>query len=71
MSTDRIGCCVPFCRRTTKREGCFADAEEYVCGRHWPLVPKRVNDLRPEAIEAVGRVWRRCKRYAIETAIGL
>jgi hypothetical protein len=32
--SDRLGCCVPFCRRTTKR-----DCSEWVCGPHWAAVP--------------------------------
>lgn len=32
--TDRISCCVPFCRRTFKNdEGCT----EVICGKHWRL----------------------------------
>lgn len=34
--TDRLSCCVPFCRRTVKAGG----FKEWVCGKHWPLVPR-------------------------------
>lgn len=35
--TDRTPCCVPHCRRTkTLTQG----GTEWICGRHWPLVPK-------------------------------
>jgi len=32
--TDRISCCVPFCRRTFRK----LDHVEVVCGKHWRLV---------------------------------
>lgn len=32
---DRLACCVPFCRRTTK-----ADFSEWVCCDHWRIVPR-------------------------------
>jgi hypothetical protein len=32
-ATDRIPCCVPFCRRTGARIR-FPDAEEIICGKH-------------------------------------
>lgn len=35
--TDRISCCIPFCRRTTKHE-----CQEWICGKHWPLVPRHM-----------------------------
>ncbi|CUA90888.1 hypothetical protein IMF23_04400 [Chelatococcus daeguensis] len=34
MMSDRLPCCVPFCRRTTKA-GRFTD---WICAKHWPLV---------------------------------
>lgn len=37
----RIGCCVPFCRRTIGAAK-LAPNSEWVCGKHWPLVPKRL-----------------------------
>lgn len=33
--TDRLKCCVPFCRRTFKREDC--EGAEVMCGKHWRL----------------------------------
>ena len=32
---DRLKCCVPFCRRTTKQ-----DCGEWICGPHWRAVPR-------------------------------
>jgi len=72
-------CCVPFCRRTTRRE-----FDEWVCGRHWRLVDERVRALRgrvkrkanrigwtPALIALDMRLWTRAKAQAIERAAGL
>lgn len=37
--TDRLACCVPFCRHTRKGDGTF---NEWVCGPHWMAVPARL-----------------------------
>lgn len=37
---DRIPCCVPFCRRSAKRD---AGVSEIICGKHWRLADQ---DLR-------------------------
>lgn len=77
---ERIGCCVPFCRRTRKNDQGWA---EWICGDHWRAVPKafrRVHGrylrllrrgILPGATPATSRVWRRVKRAAIERAAGL
>ena len=33
---DRLKCCVPFCRRTTRGQ----DYGEWICGPHWRAVPR-------------------------------
>ena len=33
--SDRIHCCVPFCRRTTKDDG---HVSEFLCSNHWPTI---------------------------------
>lgn len=36
--TDRITCCVPFCRRTRRP---FEDGfRDWICGGHWRAVPR-------------------------------
>ncbi|WP_298846203.1 hypothetical protein [uncultured Salinicola sp.] len=42
MSEERIGCCVPDCRRTGKRhpEGAPRPYTEWICARHWSLLTK-------------------------------
>lgn len=75
--TERIRCSVPFCGRTTKRP-CAA----WVCGDHWKLVPRKERAVLARAKrkmrrkglewnEAADRIWERCKRIAIERAVGL
>lgn len=36
--TDRIPCAVPYCRRTLGRDRGY---REWICGKHWALLPKR------------------------------
>lgn len=39
--TDRITCCIPFCRHTRgnrKGQRPIADGNEWICGEHWRLV---------------------------------
>jgi hypothetical protein len=67
-------CCVPFCRRWTKRK--FG---EFLCQTHWKLVDKPLRREKLEADkryraceidrEAYDAVWGRCKAQAIERAL--
>lgn len=81
MRTDRVRCAVPFCRRTRRQDGRFA---EYLCQKHWPLVPKnyrraltRVHRrLRADPSNALlwkceRMMWTRVKAKAIERAAGI
>lgn len=89
--TDRLPCLVPHCRRTCRQEPDPVDIEgqtfnlmdEWICARHWPLVPaatrrlysaakRRLRKFRTKKCAAVAsRLWRRCKREAIERAAGI
>ena len=76
---ERIKCCVPFCRRTTKR----ADFEQWICGPHWRLVPKAKRQVYGRYLRrwrrygdraygpAASRIWSRLSREAIERAGGI
>lgn len=98
--TDRITCCVPYCRRTCRNDANFS---EWICGKHWSLVSKTTKRRRRLADRAKARafrrsdqhyleqggltesqinralaaaevsraLWRRCKREAIEKAVGI
>ncbi|KAB0269007.1 hypothetical protein FEZ63_02555 [Microvirga brassicacearum] len=77
--SDRISCCVPFCRRTRKNDLGFL---EWICGDHWRGVPKpmrqaygRVTRRFRRGLGEYGsrgdRLWRRVKRAAIERAVGI
>lgn len=80
QAPDRIVCCVPFCRRTTRNDKGYS---EWICGKHWPLVPRHLKRRkrqaeriakrgdRPAAWRLAGLIWQRCKREAIERAMGL
>jgi hypothetical protein len=78
---SRIPCCVPFCKRTAPRSR-FPDAGEIICGKHWRLIDKRVRALHRAYLrrERAGKPfnfaasfwnWQRCKRQAIEAAMGV
>lgn len=79
--TARIGCCVPFCRRT--RANVNPAYDEWICGDHWRLIDKarrrvwgRVRGRwrrfgPPAAAGAIAaRLWVSLKRQAIERAMG-
>lgn len=84
--TDRIACCVPFCKRTAKPER-FPGADEWLCTVHWPLVSKTIKRRRARLrrmlsktmdSDRVGRLryadailWRQAKKQAIERAMGI
>lgn len=71
--TERIRCLVPFCRRTTAA-GRFS---EWVCGRHWRQVSRRLRTryhrakrraLRRGRAEDAARavcLWLHCREQAI------
>lgn len=73
MNPDRVGCSVPFCRRTFKR---VHEHEEVICGKHWRLAPKRWRRRvtlfrRRGRVDLVRRGWEQCLRYIIEAAGGI
>lgn len=47
--SERIPCCVPFCKRTASRDK-FPNASEIICGKHWRMAPaawrRRLSRLR-------------------------
>lgn len=80
--TDRIGCCVPYCRRTRKND--FRPGAEWICGDHWRLIDKARRRVwgrirgrwrrfgPPAAADAIAtRLWAALKRQAIERAMGI
>lgn len=80
LGPARLICAVPFCARTRgqrKGDQPIREGEEWICGDHWRLVPRRLKAIssrarrkgRPSA--ALGRLWARCKRAAIERAMGV
>lgn len=38
VKPGRIGCCVPFCRRTAKADG----VSEIICGKHWRAADRQL-----------------------------
>lgn len=77
--TERLRCCVPFCRRTTKQ----AEFPEWICGDHWCLLPKQRRRAYGRHVKrwrrygpthygiAANRIWNRLKAMAIERAAGI
>lgn len=75
----RISCCVPFCKRTKRKEEGYS---EWICQKHWSLVPagrrrayrriRRQLRQRHEHWNArADRIWSRLKKVAIERSMGL
>lgn len=67
--SDRLPCCVPFCKRTTKA-GRFA---EWVCADHWRIIPLMRRRLYARLLKR-GRgslIWPQLKREIIEVAAGI
>lgn len=64
--SDRITCLVPGCRRTHA-----PDFKEWICAKHWPLVPRDIRRAyarakrRRKSQNALWRLWNRCKTAAI------
>jgi len=85
-ASDRIPCCVPFCRRTAARRD-FPFAGEILCGKHYRLASKvlrrrrsRLKRIGKRALDAstwarIDRLdailWRQIKSQAIERAFGV
>ena len=80
LKSDRVGCQVLGCRRTTARK---FDGHEWVCSIHWKLVPatlkrryrlvrtrfRRTGDVMHETLCV--SYWKRCKEAAVQGAAGI
>ncbi|CAM5769904.1 hypothetical protein BMIN10S_03063 [Bosea minatitlanensis] len=84
MSAPRIPCCVPFCTgsRGDRKNDPIRLGMEWICSKHWRLVSPKTKRLRSAARRrfkaqpdvarrADWRIWSRCKREAIERAMGV
>ncbi|MEQ8395009.1 hypothetical protein [Thalassobaculum sp.] len=82
--TIRLLCEVPHCPRTRGRrkgETEIQDGERWICGDHWRLVSRSMKAIYRRARrraasgkgswEAAHRLWMRCRREAIEIAVGI
>lgn len=68
---ERVPCIVPGCR-CTRSPGTYV---EWICTKHWKLVPRDMKRVYSRAkqrfrrqrkgIDAVWRIWERCKTEAI------
>lgn len=69
--TARYRCLIPGCRRTRP----CADFAEWICAKHWPLVPRQMRRAYASAMRrrkpasAINRIWRRCREEAIAQAL--
>jgi hypothetical protein len=64
MTTNRISCCIPGCRRTFK---CDADSHETetMCGRHWRMADQHLRDQHKRLMKRHRKVKRLAQRKAI------
>lgn len=81
--SDRTPCYVPGCRRTASATF-MAGHSEFLCGKHYQLVDRRVRRLRTRVRRKAlkigwtaslqvlaARLWDRAKRQATERAMGI
>jgi len=78
---QRVNCCVPFCRRTIGAGRLASGDDEWICGMHWALAPKRMRRAYHRArrrgrrygkgCKGTYRLWRRLKRAIMERAAGI
>lgn len=56
--SERLPCCVPFCRRTRgqrKDDRYPIEATEWLCADHWKLADRRLRQLRAKADRALAQ----------------
>jgi hypothetical protein len=63
MSSDRIPCCVPFCRRTRRDDGSFS---EWICGKHWALVSRKAKLMKRRSEAAYDAAKLECEEISSE-----
>jgi hypothetical protein len=77
-SDRHIHCVVPHCQYTIGAKGDVWT--EWVCAKHWAGVPRQMRKVLKRtrmAFKATGngtafsRIWRRCRREAINRAVGI
>lgn len=61
--TERISCCVPFCRRTTRNDGTFS---EWICGKHWRLVSRKAKLFKRRCEAAYETAKAECEEISRE-----
>lgn len=55
----KSSCCVPFCRRTSRR--C---KDEWICGDHWKLVPRALKTFRTKRLKLIRLQFERANAIA-------
>ena len=55
---QRLSCCVPHCRRTTRE-----DCREWICAKHWALVPRKLRAEYSRAKRVAKRIVARKPAY--------
>ncbi len=68
--SDRIPCCVPYCRRTASRTK-FVDSEEIICGPHWRAIPAPIRARRRQLQARARKVERLLMRRGFRHKPGL
>lgn len=65
MTGDRIGCCIPGCRRTFKRGADDDEHSEIICGRHWRTGDTKLREQHKRLRKRLRKIQRLAMRHAI------
>lgn len=63
--TGRIRCCIPGCGRSFRREACYVEETELICGRHWRMADVKLRERSKRARARVRKIDRLGMRKAI------
>lgn len=68
--TDRLSCCVPFCKRTRgdRKNDPLRPGMEWLCQDHWKLVPARIKRRRAKIRRIETKTDDQCVAWRCEDA---
>lgn len=63
---DRLGCCIPFCRRTICKDRLPAGHSEWICTIHWRLVTRKAKLMKRRSEAAYEAAEGECQTIDAE-----